>query len=100
MQIKEAGSKYVCIIHRMSSGQESIVSCCSELTAASEGSQVKRSRNYEEEIFYRNCRAAYLAIFKSSLENIKSKEQLCLGKCFCLKCIDFIKTSCFSQYSW
>lgn len=25
-----------------------------------------------------NCRAAYLAVFKSSLENIKSKEQLCL----------------------
>ncbi|XP_015271665.1 PREDICTED: EF-hand calcium-binding domain-containing protein 7 [Gekko japonicus] len=62
----------------MASGQKSNASSCSEQAAASESSQVKRSHNYEEEIFYRNCRAAYLAIFKSSLENIKSKEQLCL----------------------
>ncbi|KAJ8279073.1 hypothetical protein COCON_G00061390 [Conger conger] len=31
-----------------------------------------------EEIFYMNCRAAYLAVLKSSLANITSKEQLCL----------------------
>ncbi|XP_060087923.1 EF-hand calcium-binding domain-containing protein 7 [Heteronotia binoei] len=62
----------------MASGQESNASFSGEQTAASDSSQVKKSHNYEEEIFYRNCRAAYLAIFKSSLENIKSKEQLCL----------------------
>ncbi|MBN3316129.1 EFCB7 protein, partial [Atractosteus spatula] len=32
----------------------------------------------EEETFYRNCRAAYLAVFRSSLVNISSKEELCL----------------------
>ncbi|KAJ8376242.1 hypothetical protein SKAU_G00068220 [Synaphobranchus kaupii] len=31
-----------------------------------------------EEIFYMNCRAAYLAVLRSSLANITSKEQLCL----------------------
>ncbi|NWY03009.1 EFCB7 protein, partial [Nothoprocta ornata] len=44
----------------------------------SENSRVKKSQHSEEEIFYMNCRAAYLTVFKSSLENIKSKEQLCL----------------------
>lgn len=34
----------------------------------------------EQEAFYMNCRAAYLTIFKSSLENIISKDQLYLGK--------------------
>ncbi|XP_054837857.1 EF-hand calcium-binding domain-containing protein 7 [Eublepharis macularius] len=62
----------------MASGQENNASFCSEQTAASESSRAKSSHNYEEETFYRNCRASYLAIFKSSLENIKSKEQLCL----------------------
>ncbi|XP_048394863.2 EF-hand calcium-binding domain-containing protein 7 isoform X2 [Stegostoma tigrinum] len=37
-----------------------------------------RSRHTEEEIFYRNCRAAYLSVFRTSLENITSKDQLCL----------------------
>ncbi|KAJ8392552.1 hypothetical protein AAFF_G00074300 [Aldrovandia affinis] len=32
----------------------------------------------KEEIFYMNCRAAYLAVLRSSLANITSKEQLCL----------------------
>uniref|UniRef100_A0A8C4ILE1 EF-hand calcium-binding domain-containing protein 7 n=1 Tax=Dicentrarchus labrax TaxID=13489 RepID=A0A8C4ILE1_DICLA len=31
----------------------------------------------EEEAFYMQCRAAYLAVFKSSLSNISSKQQLC-----------------------
>ncbi|XP_064187992.1 EF-hand calcium-binding domain-containing protein 7 [Anguilla rostrata] len=31
-----------------------------------------------EETFYINCRAAYLAVLRSSLANITSKEQLCL----------------------
>ncbi|KAJ8277911.1 hypothetical protein GJAV_G00081580 [Gymnothorax javanicus] len=30
-----------------------------------------------DEIFYMNCRAAYLAVLRSSLANITSKEQLC-----------------------
>ncbi|XP_064576494.1 EF-hand calcium-binding domain-containing protein 7 [Zonotrichia leucophrys gambelii] len=41
-------------------------------------SQGKKSQHAEEAIFYMNCRAAYLAVLKSSLENIKSKEQLSL----------------------
>ncbi|OXB82153.1 UNVERIFIED_CONTAM: hypothetical protein H355_009032 [Colinus virginianus] len=44
----------------------------------SEGPQAKKSQRAEEAIFYKNCRAAYLTVFKSSLENIKSKEQLTL----------------------
>ncbi|KAK2908122.1 EF-hand calcium-binding domain-containing protein 7-like isoform X1 [Channa argus] len=31
----------------------------------------------EEETFYMQCRAAYLAVFRSSLTNITSKQQLC-----------------------
>lgn len=31
----------------------------------------------EEETFYMHCRAAYLAVFRSSLTNISSKQQLC-----------------------
>ncbi|XP_068599167.1 EF-hand calcium-binding domain-containing protein 7 [Brachionichthys hirsutus] len=31
----------------------------------------------EEEAFYKQCRAAYLAVFRSSLANITSKQQLC-----------------------
>ncbi|KAF1462291.1 EF-hand calcium-binding domain-containing protein 7, partial [Spheniscus demersus] len=44
----------------------------------SESSQVKKSQHAEEAIFYMNCRAAYLTVLKSSLENIRSKEQLLL----------------------
>lgn len=44
-----------------------------------ENSQGKKSQHAEEAIFYINCRAAYLTVLKSSLENIKSKEQLSLG---------------------
>lgn len=46
----------------------------------SENPQGKKSQHAEEAIFYMNCRAAYLTVLKSSLENIKSKEQLSLGK--------------------
>ncbi|XP_053100629.1 EF-hand calcium-binding domain-containing protein 7 isoform X2 [Hemicordylus capensis] len=62
----------------MAGSQKSNASLFSEETALSEHSQAKQSHSYEEETFYKNCRAAYLAVFKSSLENIKSKEQLCL----------------------
>ncbi|NXU56260.1 EFCB7 protein, partial [Turnix velox] len=41
-------------------------------------SSAKKSQRSEEEVFYMNCRAAYLTVLKSSLENIKSKEQLSL----------------------
>ncbi|NWT10072.1 EFCB7 protein, partial [Vireo altiloquus] len=41
-----------------------------------ENSQGKKSQHAEEAMFYMNCRAAYLTVLKSSLENIKSKEQL------------------------
>ncbi|NXW57001.1 EFCB7 protein, partial [Eurystomus gularis] len=44
----------------------------------SESSQVKKSHCAEEAVFYKDCRAAYLTVLKSSLENIKSKEQLSL----------------------
>ncbi|XP_058277790.1 EF-hand calcium-binding domain-containing protein 7 isoform X3 [Hirundo rustica] len=44
----------------------------------SENSQGRKSQHAEEAIFYMNCRAAYLTVLKSSLENIKSKEQLSL----------------------
>ncbi|NXI57631.1 EFCB7 protein, partial [Chloroceryle aenea] len=44
--------------------------------ARSESSQAKKSQHAEEAVFYMNCRAAYLTVLKSSLENIKSKEQL------------------------
>ncbi|XP_014845230.1 PREDICTED: EF-hand calcium-binding domain-containing protein 7 [Poecilia mexicana] len=31
----------------------------------------------DDEVFYMQCRAAYLAVFRSSLSNISSKQQLC-----------------------
>ncbi|XP_029474777.1 EF-hand calcium-binding domain-containing protein 7 isoform X2 [Rhinatrema bivittatum] len=43
-----------------------------------ENSEEKKAQSTEEEIFYVACRAAYLTVFRSSLENIASKEQLCL----------------------
>ncbi|NXN77526.1 EFCB7 protein, partial [Bombycilla garrulus] len=47
-------------------------------TTHMENPQGKKSQHAEEAVFYMNCRAAYLSVFKSSLENIKSKEQLSL----------------------
>lgn len=64
----------------------------SQKSALSESPRTKKFPLTEEEIFYMNCRAAYLTVFKSSLENIISKEQLYLGKfffkiyVFCLIC--------------
>ncbi|NXC12694.1 EFCB7 protein, partial [Corythaeola cristata] len=46
--------------------------------SCSDGSEGKKSQHAEEAVFYMNCRAAYLTVLKSSLENIKSKEQLSL----------------------
>lgn len=79
MKAKAKDFKYVCIIHRMASSPGSNASLSREKTILSESSQAKKSQYSEEESFYMNCRAAYLAVFKSSLENIKSKEQLYLG---------------------
>ncbi|EMP32360.1 EF-hand calcium-binding domain-containing protein 7 [Chelonia mydas] len=62
----------------MASSPGSNASLSREKTILSESSQAKKSQYSEEESFYMNCRAAYLAVFKSSLENIKSKEQLYL----------------------
>ncbi|XP_026511740.1 EF-hand calcium-binding domain-containing protein 7-like [Terrapene carolina triunguis] len=62
----------------MASSPGSNASLSREKTILSENCQAKKSQYSEEETFYMNCRAAYLAVFKSSLENIKSKEQLCL----------------------
>ncbi|KAI5243593.1 Ef-Hand Calcium-Binding Domain-Containing Protein 7 [Manis pentadactyla] len=45
----------------------------------SESPRTKKCPLTEEEIFYKNCRAAYLTVFKSSLENIISKDQLYLA---------------------
>ncbi|XP_028856679.1 EF-hand calcium-binding domain-containing protein 7 [Denticeps clupeoides] len=39
---------------------------------------MQRAVRADEEAFYTGCRAAYLAVFKSSLANVTSKEQLCL----------------------
>ncbi|XP_075566695.1 EF-hand calcium-binding domain-containing protein 7 [Pelecanus crispus] len=60
----------------MASSPENNASLSIEKVAHPEGSQAKKSQHAEEAIFYKNCRAAYLTVLKSSLENIKSKEQL------------------------
>ncbi|XP_067996899.1 EF-hand calcium-binding domain-containing protein 7 isoform X1 [Melanerpes formicivorus] len=62
----------------MASSPESDTSLSVQKATRSESSQAKKSQHAEEAIFYMNCRAAYLAVLKSSLENIKSKEQLSL----------------------
>jgi len=51
----------------------------SQKSALSESPRTKKFPLTEEETFYMNCRAAYLTVFKSSLENIISKEQLYLA---------------------
>ncbi|XP_059230963.1 EF-hand calcium-binding domain-containing protein 7 isoform X3 [Mustela nigripes] len=51
----------------------------SQKSALSESPRTKKFPLTEEELFYMNCRAAYLTVFKSSLENIISKEQLYLA---------------------
>ncbi|XP_064372378.1 EF-hand calcium-binding domain-containing protein 7 isoform X2 [Dromaius novaehollandiae] len=62
----------------MASGPGNNASLSVQKVTHSESSRAKKSQHSEEEIFYMNCRAAYLTVLKSSLENIKSKEQLCL----------------------
>ncbi|KAM6264912.1 EF-hand calcium-binding domain-containing protein 7 isoform 1-T3 [Spheniscus humboldti] len=62
----------------MASSPENNASLSIQKGTRSESSQVKKSQHAEEAIFYMNCRAAYLTVLKSSLENIKSKEQLLL----------------------
>ncbi|TKC49215.1 hypothetical protein EI555_007746, partial [Monodon monoceros] len=52
----------------------------SQKSTLSESPRSKKFPLTEEEIFYMNCRAAYLTVFKSSLDNIISKDQLCLGR--------------------
>lgn len=63
----------------MASSPEDNASLSIQKVTHSESSQAKKSQHAEEAIFYMNCRAAYLSVLKSSLENIKSKEQLSLG---------------------
>ncbi|XP_020848694.1 EF-hand calcium-binding domain-containing protein 7 isoform X1 [Phascolarctos cinereus] len=55
--------------HASVSGQKSTLWECS---------RPKKLQVTEEELFYMNCRAAYLTVFKSSLESIVSRDQLCL----------------------
>ncbi|KAK2540539.1 Efcab7 [Columba guinea] len=62
----------------MASSPEDNASLSVQKVTRSESSQAKKSQHAEEAIFYMNCRAAYLTVLKSSLENIKSKEQLSL----------------------
>ncbi|KFP13790.1 EF-hand calcium-binding domain-containing protein 7 [Egretta garzetta] len=62
----------------MASSPENNASLPVQKVTRSESSQAKKSQHAEEAIFYMNCRAAYLTVLKSSLENIKSKEQLSL----------------------
>ncbi|XP_072367243.1 EF-hand calcium-binding domain-containing protein 7 isoform X1 [Scyliorhinus torazame] len=58
----------------MSNQQGSIASTSAKPVKSESG----KSQCIEEENFYRNCRAAYLTVFGTSLENITSKDQLCL----------------------
>ncbi|KAM6415294.1 EF-hand calcium-binding domain-containing protein 7 isoform 1-T1 [Rhynochetos jubatus] len=60
----------------MAGSPENNASFSVQSVTRSESFQAKKSQHAEEAIFYMNCRAAYLAVLKSSLENIKSKEQL------------------------
>ncbi|XP_074731942.1 EF-hand calcium-binding domain-containing protein 7 isoform X2 [Strix uralensis] len=62
----------------MASSPDNNASLSVQKVTRSESSQARKSQHAEEAIFYMNCRAAYLTVLKSSLENIKSKEQLSL----------------------
>ncbi|XP_010165837.1 EF-hand calcium-binding domain-containing protein 7 [Antrostomus carolinensis] len=62
----------------MASSPENNTSFSVQKVTRFESSQARKSQHAEEAIFYLNCRAAYLTVLKSSLENIKSKEQLSL----------------------
>ncbi|XP_050162365.1 LOW QUALITY PROTEIN: EF-hand calcium-binding domain-containing protein 7 [Myiozetetes cayanensis] len=60
----------------MASSPRNNTSLSAQKATHSENSQGKKSQHTEEANFYMNCRAAYLTVLKSSLENIKSREQL------------------------
>ncbi|XP_006862527.1 PREDICTED: EF-hand calcium-binding domain-containing protein 7 [Chrysochloris asiatica] len=63
----------------MASSPRSDAAFSSQKSMLPESSRTKKCPLTEEEIFYMNCRAAYLSVFKSSLENIISKDQLYLA---------------------
>ncbi|XP_058513475.1 EF-hand calcium-binding domain-containing protein 7 isoform X2 [Ochotona princeps] len=63
----------------MASGPGSDAASPSQKPMPSESARTKKHTLTEEKLFYMNCRAAYLTVFKSSLENIVSKEQLYLA---------------------
>jgi hypothetical protein len=76
----------------MAFGPGSDAAFASQKSVLSESPRTKKCLLTEEETFYMNCRAAYLTIFKSSLENIISKDQLYLGKIFKLEYIAFVES--------
>ncbi|XP_004634022.1 EF-hand calcium-binding domain-containing protein 7 [Octodon degus] len=63
----------------MATNPGSDVTLANQKSVPSENLRTKKLPLSEEEVFYMNCRAAYLTVFKSSLENIISKDQLCLA---------------------
>ncbi|EHB12292.1 EF-hand calcium-binding domain-containing protein 7 [Heterocephalus glaber] len=63
----------------MTTSPASNVAFASQKSLPSENLRRKKLPLTEEEVFYMNCRAAYLTVFKSSLENIISKDQLYLA---------------------
>ncbi|XP_042540390.1 EF-hand calcium-binding domain-containing protein 7 isoform X2 [Dipodomys spectabilis] len=67
------------MVTRMAISPGGDTSFSSQKPIISESLRTKKSSLTEEEIFYMNCRAAYLTVFKSSLENIVSKDQLYLA---------------------
>lgn len=70
------------LFNRMAISPRSDATFSNQKSTPSESPRTKKFPLTEEEIFYMNCRAAYLTVFKSSLENIISKDQLYLGKFF------------------
>ncbi|XP_056388830.1 EF-hand calcium-binding domain-containing protein 7 [Hyla sarda] len=63
----------------MSSMYGSTTSLSSRRHVSDERSEPQKLRPNDEESFYTFCRAAYLSVFKSSLENITDRQQLCLA---------------------
>ncbi|XP_072505822.1 EF-hand calcium-binding domain-containing protein 7 isoform X2 [Notamacropus eugenii] len=63
----------------MASSPGGHTSLSSQKSTLWECSRSKKLQVTEEELFYMNCRAAYLTVFKSSLESIMSRDQLCLA---------------------
>ncbi|XP_068095423.1 EF-hand calcium-binding domain-containing protein 7 isoform X2 [Hyperolius riggenbachi] len=62
---------------RMESLYGSSASLTSKRYSSSEPAESQKAQQNEEEGFYTACRAAYLTVFKSSLEPITDKQQLC-----------------------